>query len=261
MVQIELTNIKQRAPFSGDAEAAIAALQDRLARLQLSQIAHRKKAIIMFEGWTGSNKKKALKKLVGAFDPLHVRVIAAGGDDADDDRHWLAPFWSRIPSAGETAIFYRSWYRRIVKERVLGAMDDKRWARACDEINEFESQQHDHDTMIAKLFFHITAEQQAANLRVRQEDPWLRHLNDHQPLTELSQWDRTIEVLQDFFAQTDMRWAPWIIIDDTDETAGCIDALTIIADLMEKSLPAEPPAMDEKILQFHQLKTNEQSRA
>ena len=72
-----------------------------------------------------------------------------------------------IPAAGETAIFYRSWYRLIVEQRVQGKLDDKRWARAIDEINEFEAQQRDHGTMMAKLFFHVTAEKQAANLRVR----------------------------------------------------------------------------------------------
>ena len=128
-----------------------------MARLQLSQIVHRKRAIILFEGWMGAGKKAVLKRLVGALDPTHVRVISvAGSDEADDDRHWLAPFWSRLPAAGDTTIFYRSWYRLIVEQRVLGSLDDKRWARAIDEINEFEAQQRDHGTMIAKLFFHVT---------------------------------------------------------------------------------------------------------
>lgn len=259
---IELTDFEQGAPFAGDADAAISSLQDRLARLQLSQIVHRKRAIILFEGWTGSNKKNALKKLVGALDPTHVRVVTVGAsDDTDEDRHWLAPFWSRIPSAGDTTIFYRSWYRRIVEERVLGKLDDKRWIRACDEINEFESQQRDHGTMIVKLFFHVTAERQALNLRAWQEDPWLRHLSEHQPAVGLGQRDLAISVLHDFFAHTSTRWAPWTIIDDNDATAGCIAALTTVADAMEKAFPAEPPAIGETIVPFRHTKTPEQSRA
>ena len=259
---IELTDFERGEPFNGDTDAAIASLHDRLARLQLSQIVHRKRAIILFEGWTGSNKKNALKKLAGALDPTHVRVVNVGSsEDGDDDRHWLAPFWSKIPSAGDTTIFYRSWYRRMVEQRVRGKLDDKRWARACDEINEFEAQQRDHGTMIAKLFFHVTAERQAANLQAGQEDPWLRHLKDQQPVIGLGQRDQATAVLQDFFKQTNTRWAPWTIIDDNDAAAGCIAALTAVADQMEKAMPSEPPAMGETIVQFRNPKTPEQTRA
>jgi polyphosphate kinase 2 (PPK2 family) len=261
-VPIELTDYERGAPFAGDAEAAVTALQERIARLQLSQIVHRKRAIILFEGWTGSNKRVALKKLMGALDPTHVRVVKVrSSDDDDDDRHWLAPFWSRIPSAGDTTIFYRSWYRRMVEDRTFGKLDDKRWARACDEINEFEAQQRDHGTMITKLFFHVTAERQADNLMAWQEDPWLRHLKDRQPIVGVGQREHEVEVLEDFFKQTNTRWAPWQIIDDNDAIAGCIAALTAIADQMEKTMPAEPPAADETIVPFRQPKMNEPNSA
>ena len=259
---IELTDFERGAPFAGDAGAAISSLQDRLARLQLSQIVHRKRAILLFEGWTGSGKRAALKKLAGALDPTHVRVVSVGGaDEADDERHWLAPFWSRIPAAGDTTIFYRSWYRRIVEERVNGRLDDKRWARACDEINEFEAQQRDHDTLVIKLFFHVTAERQAANLLERQEDPWRRHLLSQATVAGLAQRERNLEVLHDLFAHTDTRWAPWKVIDANDETAGCVDALTAIADAMEKAMPAEPPAMGETVVHFRAPRTPESNHA
>ena len=259
---IDLTEFERGVPFNGDAAEAITSLQDRLACLQLSQIVHRKRAIILFEGWTGSGKRAALKKLAGALDPTHVRVVSVGGaDEADDDRHWLAPFWSRIPAAGDTTIFYRSWYRRIVEERVSGRLDDKRWARACDEINEFEAQQRDHGTLIVKLFFHLTAERQAANLSERQDDPWRRHLLSNEAVAGLSLRDRNVEVLHDVFAHTDTRWAPWKVIDANDETAGCIAALGTVAEAMDKAMPAEPPATGETIIPFRHAKTTELNRA
>jgi polyphosphate kinase 2 (PPK2 family) len=261
-VPIDLNEFERGVPFNGDPAEALRALQDRLARLQLSQIVHRKRAIILFEGWMGSGKKAALKRLVGSLDPTHVRVVkVAGSEESDDDRHWLASFWSRIPSAGDTTIFYRSWYRLIVEQRVLGNLDDKRWARAIDEINEFEAQQRDHGTMITKLFFHVTAERQAASLRVRQEDPWLRHLRDFQPIVGPSNRDRVNGVFQDLFAHTNTRWAPWTVIDANDETAGGLAALTAIADQMEKAMPAEPPDMGETVVSFRQSKAPEPSRA
>jgi len=261
-VPIDLTEFERGEPFNGDPAAALSALQDRLARLQTAQIVHRKRAIILFEGWVGSGKKAALRQLTGAFDPTHVRVASVGGfDETDDDRHWLAPFWSRLPAAGDTIIFYRSWYRRIVEERVARGMDDKRWARAGDEINEFEAQQRDHGTILVKLFFHVSAEKQMATLRERQEDPWRRHLLPEEAVAGLGQRDRNLEVLHEIFAHTDTRWAPWKVIDGNDETSGCVAALTAIADLMERALPAEPPAVGDTVVQFRHPKTIEPSRA
>ena len=259
---IDLTEFERGAPFSGDAAEALTALQQRLARLQLSQLVHRKRAIILFEGWMGSGKRAVLKRLVGSLDPTHVRVVkVAGSDEGEDDRHWLARFWGKIPSAGDTTIFYRSWYRLIVEQRSTGKLDDKAWARAIDEINEFEAQQRDHGTMIAKLFFHVTPDRQAANLRARQEDPWLRHLRDYQPIIGPANRDRAHDVLQDLFEHTNTRWAPWTAIDANDETASCIAALTTLADSMEKAFPAEPPAMGETIVPFRSAKSPEPSRA
>lgn len=258
---IKLTDFERGDPFSGDAAEALKALQDRLARLQLSQIVHGKRAIFLFEGWTGSGKRAALKKLAGAFDPTHLRVISVRGADEADDRHWLAPFWSRIPATGHTAIFYRSWYRRIIEERVSGKVDEKRWARACDEVNEFEAQQRDHGTLLIKLFFHITAERQAAVLRERQEDPWRRHLLSQEAVAGLSQRERNLDVLHDLFAHTNTRWAPWTVLDANDGMAACIAALTAIADQMEKTMPAEPPAMGETIVPFRSPKTSETNNA
>ena len=216
---------------------------------------HRKRAIILFEGWIGAGKRAALRRLVGAWDPTRVTVINVGGaDDADDDRHWLAPFWGSLPAAGRTSIFYRSWYRHIVEERVEGRADDKRWARACDEINEFEAQQRDHGTLVVKLFFHVSAECQLATLRERQEDEWRRHLLSEEDVAGLGQRERVVGVLHDLFNQTDTRWAPWTIIDGNDETGGSIAALAAIADQFEKAMPSAPPVQGDTVIDFRHQK-------
>jgi polyphosphate kinase 2 (PPK2 family) len=254
-VPIDLTLFERGEPFEGDAGAEVAALQERLARLQLSQIVHRRRAIILLEGWVGSGKKAAMRRLVGAWDPSHVRVISVGGaDEADDERHWLAPFWGSLPGAGDTSVFYRSWYRRAIEERLAGRSDDKRWARACDEINEFEAQQRDHGTLVVKLFFHVSAEKQNATLQERREDPWLRHLLPQEDVGGPGQRDKAIDVLHDLFRNTDTRWAPWCVIDGNDEPSGCIAALTGIADRLEKVMPAEPPAEGDTVIQFSRKK-------
>lgn len=247
---IDLTQYEQGAPFEGDEAAVLATLQDRLARLQVAQIAHRKRALIVFEGWSGAGKKAALKQLVGAWDPCRVATRFVGrGEGSDDERHWLAPFWSALPPAGDTTIFYRSWYRRLIDDRAAGLIEGKRWSRACDEINEFEAQQRDHGTLIVKLFFHVTADEQARRLRERQADPWRRHLVEDTPPTRDAR-ERTTAAIHDLFAQTDTRWAPWRVIDGNDQVSARIDALTILADAIEKAVPAEPPVEGETVVAF-----------
>ena len=248
---IDLTKFERGSSLGGDGAAALDALQARLAQSQIAQVVYGRRVIILFEGWIGAGKKAALRRLVGAWDPCHVAVVNVGGaDEADDDRHWLAPFWGNLPAAGDTTLFYRSWYRRVVEERVVGISDDKRWARACDEINEFEAQQRDHGTLIVKLFFHISGERQVATLRERQEDPWRRHLLSEEDVAGLGQRERTVDVLHDLFKQTDTRWAPWTIIDGNDELGGCLAALGAIADLLEKNLPVAPPVEGETVIHF-----------
>jgi len=254
-VGIDLTRFEHDSPFHGDAEAALSALQQRLAQAQIAQIVHRKRALIIFEGWTGAGKKAALKRLVGAWDPCHVATHCVGGQDGvGDERHWLAPYWSALPPAGDTTIFYRSWYRRLIEDRAAGLIEGKRWSRACDEINEFESQQRDHGTLIVKLFFHVSAEKQLQRLRERQADPWRRHLvEDALPARDAR--ERTTTALHDLFAQTDTRWAPWRVVDANDAQAARVAALTILADAFDKAIPSAPPAESETVVAFPHQKS------
>ena len=172
---ISLTDVERGPPFQGDYHARLRELRDRLAKLQLAQIVHGRRAIILFEGWEGAGKKAALKRMAAAWDPCHFAVHAVDREDlGQTDRHWLSRYWSNLPAAGETVIFYRSWYRSIVDARALGELDDKKWWRSLDEINEFEAQQADHGTLLVKLFFHVSAEVQAERLHERGEHPWRR---------------------------------------------------------------------------------------
>lgn len=248
---IDLTLFERSDPFAGDYDAALTALQQRLAHLQIAQVVHRKRALIIFEGWMCAGKKAALKQLVGAWDPCHLSIRCVGGSDrSDDQRHWLAPYWSALPPAGDTTIFYRSWYRRLIEDRVHGHSDARSWSRACDEINEFEAQQRDHGTLIVKLFFHITPEEQQARLRERQQDPWRRHLIGPEALPTSEERERTTVALDEMFVATDTRWAPWRVINANDKHSTRIAALTVLAEAFEKAIPAEPPVSGDTVIAF-----------
>jgi polyphosphate kinase 2 (PPK2 family) len=221
-------------------ETALSALREHLAELQLPQIAHRRRAIILFEGPEGSGKKHALKQLAAAFDPCNYAVHCIGFDRREAaEGHWLARFWRCLPSAGSTAIFYRSWYRRVLDDRVLGRTDDKAIARSFDEINEFEAQQRDYGTLIVKLYFSVSAEVQERRLAQRAANPWRRDANGDEALrTDDPAYLGAIEQLR---SNSDTRWSPWIMIDGDDQAAAALAALSAIADAWAEAMPAEPP--------------------
>ena len=252
---IELTKFERGEPFPGDYHAALKALQDRLSALQRAQIVHRKPIIILFEGWEGAGKKSALKRLAAAWDPCHFATHSVTGSASDDsDRHWLARFWATLPPAGCTTLFYRSWYRKAVDDRALGRGKAKDWARAYDEINEFEAQQRDHGTLIVKLFFHVSAAVQDKRLRERADDPWGKWLVEPEDLREQAAYDAYYKAWQDNFAHTDTRWAPWNVIDAGDEHSARIAALSAIVDSLAQVIPLEPPSDGDNVVMLAQQK-------
>lgn len=238
-------------PFKGDIAGALAALQHRLARAQLSQIVHQRRVIIVIEGAEGGGKRDFVRTLGAALDPTHFAVTTVSPDRRRArDGHWLARFWARLPEAGHCAIFYHSWYRRVLEDKLLGMVTDKEWKRAFDEINEFESQQRDYGTLIVKLFFHITDDTQARRIAEREEDEWQRHLvgpeEFRSPPARIAYRAALIQML----AQTDTRWAPWSMIDANDSGAAQVAALGAIADSLEKALPKAPPETASSVVPF-----------
>src|SRR5260221_12962019 len=110
----------------GDLGSALAALREHVGELQPPQIAHGRRAIVLFDGLQGSAKQFALRQLTPAFDPCHCVVHPTAFDRREaSEGHWLARFWRQLPSAGNTSIFFRSWYRRVLDDRVLGRTDEE----------------------------------------------------------------------------------------------------------------------------------------
>jgi len=220
--------------------ATLAALREQLGELQLPQIAHGRRAIIIFEGPDGAGKKHALKQLAAAFDPCHVRICPVHHDRRESaEGHWLAPFWRQLPGAGDTTAFYRSWYRRVLDDRLHARVGDKAAARAFDEINEFEAQQRDYGTLIVKLYFEVSLAMQEQRLKERAENPWWPVIRRDDPVSVAE--ERYPDVLKELFKNTDTRWSPWRKIDGNDERAAALSALTTIADVWAETMPAEPP--------------------
>jgi polyphosphate kinase 2 (PPK2 family) len=227
---------------SAGLSSALAALREHLAELQLPQIAHRRRAIILFEGPEAAGKKFALKQLAAAFDPCQFVVHSTDYDRREaNEGHWLARFWRQLPPAGQTAMFFRSWYRRVLDDRVLGRTAEESIARVFDEINEFEVQQRDYGTLLVKLYFDVSADVQERRLAQRRSNPWrARGAQDEIIRADDPFYQRALDELR---ANTDTRWSPWRTIDGDDEQQAALTALEAIAEAWSKAMPAEPPQL------------------
>jgi len=235
--------ITERGGVSGGSgDETLAALRDHVGELQLPQIAHGRRAIILFEGLQGSAKKFALKQLVSAFDPCHCVVHPTAFDRREaSEGHWLARFWRQLPSAGNTAIFFRSWYRRVLDDRVLGRTREETVPRVFDEINEFEAQQRDYGTLLVKLYFDVSADVQERRLERRRQSPWrVRSADEDFIRADEPAYQSALEQLR---ANTDTRWSPWRTIDADDEQQAALAALEAIADAWSKAMPSGPPQL------------------
>ena len=221
--------------------SALDALREHIGELQLPQIAHGRRAIVLFEGPEGAGKKFVLRQLTAALDPCHFVVHSTGYDRrVASEGHWLSRFWRQLPPAGQTAIFFRTWYRRVLDDRVLGRTREDTIARVLDEINEFEAQQRDYGTLLVKLYFDVSADVQEQRVAQRRSSPWRPRGQDEFIRADDPAYQHALEELR---ANTDTRWSPWRTIDADDERQATLAALETIAEAWSKPMPSEPPQL------------------
>jgi polyphosphate kinase 2 (PPK2 family) len=248
---IDLKDYEAGAKYDGDYDAALAAVQERLARIQVAHIVHCKRSVIAFEGWDAAGKGGAIQRLTAEWDPRHFEVFPISAPSAEERaRHFLWRFWTKLPANGNIAVFDRTWYGRVLVERVEGFATEAEWRRAYDEINEFEAQQKDAGTNIIKLFLHVTEEEQEQRFRKRLEHPWKRWKITPDDFRNSANRQAYVSAIEDMFRNTDTRWAPWKVIDGNNKKAARIAALTYIADRLEKVVPMKPPIADPEVVRL-----------
>lgn len=242
---IDLKDYERGGDYPGDYDADLADLQERLARIQVAHIVHKRRAIVAIEGWDAAGKGGIIQRLTAKWDPRYFEVWPIGAPTPEEkDKHFLWRFWTRMPLSGDIHVFDRTWYGRVLVERVEGFASEEEWKRAYDEINEFEAQQRDCSTTLIKLFIHVTQKEQDKRLKKRFEDPWKRWKTGLEDYRNRAKRDDYLKAMHDMFKQTDTRWAPWTVIDGNDKKAARIAALTTIADQLEAKVPMAPPPVD-----------------
>ena len=169
--------------------------------------------LVLFEGWDASGKGGAIKRLVAPLDPRHVRVAQFAAPSEDEKRHhFLGRFWPALPGWGGMAVLDRSWYGRVLVERVRGLATEAEWMRAYDDIAAFERMLTGDGTVLVKLWLEISAEEQLRRFKKRERDPLRRwKLTDEDWLNreQRPQYEAAVEAM---LARTDQPAAPWHLI-------------------------------------------------
>lgn len=245
---ILLSEFEHAPRHKGDYDAQLVALRKRLAHAQLAHIVHRRRAMIVFEGLDAGGEGGTIQRLIAGWDARHYAVFAIlAATPAERARHHLARFWAKLPADGRIHVFDRSWYGRVLSERVAGLTTKPQSRKAYDEINEFEAQQADSGTTLVKLFLHIGLDEQDRRLRNRLEHPWKRWTIAPDDLRNHDRRADYVAAAEEMLARTDTRWAPWTVIDAGHDKYARLTVLTRVAEALEKAVPVEPPAADEAI--------------
>ncbi len=246
---IHLADYEDGDEYDGRYKRDLKALQKRLEHIQVAHIVHGKRAIVMFEGWDAAGKGGIIQRLSAEWDPRNYEVWPIAAPTREEKaHHFLWRFWKRLPADGNVAIFDRSWYGRVLVERVEGFATEAEWLHGYDEINAFETQQIESGTTLIKLFIHTTQKEQDRRLKARLDDPW-KHwktgLDDYHNRSRRKQY---LEAMDEMFARTDTATAPWTVIDGNDKKAARIAALTLIADRLEAGVSMTPPPIDPAVV-------------
>ena len=231
-------------------ERKLVKLQHLLTQIQQAYLFSGKSAVILFEGWDAAGKGGTIRRISAAFDPRSFKVWPIGAPRKYYlERHFLLRFMERMPPNGAITIFDRSWYGRVLVERVEKLTPDKRWKSAYKEINDFERMLHDNDTRLVKLFFHISPEEQLARFEERLRNPLKRWKLSYEDFRNRNHWDEYATAIDEMFERTSTDYAPWHVIPANDKKHARITAMKIITDTLAKGVDLSPPVIDETVLQ------------
>lgn len=223
-----------------DPSKKIDELQLELLRAQLALLKQGKRCIIMMEGTDTAGKGGIIRRLTRHLDPRSAHVWPIGAPEKwEQSRHYLFRFWQKLPEPGEITIFDRSWYGRVLVERIEGFAQEDEWKRAYREINEFERQLTDDGVILIKLFLHLSKEAQYNRFMERIKEPTKRWKLTVADLKSRRFWNDYQEAYEDMLNKTATRNAPWYVVPADDKDAARIQALGVIADNIKKHVDLE----------------------
>lgn len=206
-VEVSKKDYKQRMPH----------LQDRLYALQKATWDTGLSVVILFEGWDAAGKGSSIQTLTSRMDPRGFKLYPIREARTYEKKHpWLWRFWLKIPGKGEFAIFDRSWYGRVLVERVEGFVQEPDWRRAYRDIVDFEHNLADDGTIIIKFFLHISKEEQKKRFKRLLKDPLTAWHVEPEDWEHHAKYDEYVRAIEEMLERTETEWGPWTIVEATD---------------------------------------------
>jgi len=227
------------------AEAAIAELQVRMLEIQQAYRRDGRRAILVFEGADAAGKGGAIRRLTERLDPRSVKVWPIGPPDAHDQgHHYLRRFWARLPEPGTIAIFDRSWYGRVLVERVDELVPEADWRRAYDEISSFEQMLTDDGIRLVKLFIDIDKDEQLRRFRERALVPYKRWKVTESDLRMHRNWKAYQRAFRDMLKRCNSRAHPWHVVPGNDKTTARQEVLRVATTCLARDVTLRPPKLE-----------------
>jgi AMP-polyphosphate phosphotransferase len=218
-------------------ERELKELQARLHLLGLEVYRQHRPVMLVFEGWDAAGKGGAIKRLTEKLDPRGyiVHAIAAPAGE-DKSHHYLYRFWLRLPARGEIAIFDRSWYGRVLVERIEGFAREDEWQRAYAEINEFERQLVEFGTIVCKFWLHISPDEQLRRFEERKNVPYKAWKLTDDDWRNREQWPRYEQAIDEMVLRTSTPAAPWTVVESENKPFARIKVLRTVVRRLEEEL-------------------------
>lgn len=208
--------------------------QQRLGQLAWQAFNQRHSLVLVFEGWDAAGKGGVIRRLTAGLDAKLYRVIStAAPTDEERAHHYLWRFWRHIPRAGYLTLYDRSWYGRVLVERVEQLADENTWQRAYSEINDFEKQLNDHGVGVIKFWLHIDDDEQLKRFQQRQITPWKRHKITAEDWRNREKRPQYTQAVEDLLEKTDNTNAPWHVIAANDKKFARIEVIRIVCAYLE----------------------------
>ncbi len=211
--------------------------QGKLGLLQREAKAAGISTLVVFEGWDAAGKGGAIRRCTAALDARDYQVIPfAAPSDEERAHHYLWRFWRNLGRAGRMTFYDRSWYGRVLVERVEGFATEREWMRAYAEINDFEEQLVEHGIVLVKFWVHITQEEQLERFEARGATPWKQWKITDEDWRNREQWDEYEKAVNDMISRTSTRHAPWTLVEGNDKLYARVKVLKTLCATLESAL-------------------------
>ena len=215
----------------------LAAKQGQLAALHNRIYRIRKPVIVVYEGWDAAGKGGNIRRVTDALDPRGYEVIPiASPEPHEKARHYLWRFWTRLPKTGHIAIFDRSWYGRVMVERIEGFCSQNEWQRAYHEINEFERELTNWGAVLVKFWVHIDPDTQLLRFTDRQNTPEKQWKITEEDWRNREKWPAYEQAVDEMLQKTSTDFAPWHILESNDKKYARLKALDILITEIRRAL-------------------------